>query len=246
MEITKIDSEELSSKALKILLDLLKKGKFDESGKLPPEEELAKMLGISRTVLRDTLTMLEHQGFITRRRGVGTLVNKHIINLVSRLDVEKEFLEEISDAGYSPSVGFVNVKTAPASEEASKHLMIEPGEELIVVEKLLLANDKPAIYCLDHFAKRIIGSPDFDEKELRRPIFDFLKSHCQIKIETDITKIFPIVADEQISKFLDLSVGSPLLHLNETGYDIKGKPVLWSKEYYSPNIFSFTVLRRKI
>src|SRR5487761_880817 len=43
--------------------------------RLPPEEELAEMLGVSRTSVRDALESLETRGLIRRRRSIGTTIN---------------------------------------------------------------------------------------------------------------------------------------------------------------------------
>ena len=64
----KLEYVRLSTKLQNHLLGLLKEGAFDATGKLPPEEELAAMLGVSRTLLRDVLNGLEREGYIIRRR----------------------------------------------------------------------------------------------------------------------------------------------------------------------------------
>lgn len=153
LEIPKIDNEELSSKARKVLLSMLREGTFDEAGKLPAEEVLAQKLGISRTVIRDVLASLEGEGFITRRRGIGTIVNKHVLKVNCRLDLEKEFLEEIADAGYHPSIAYVKPSITQANQVAAQRLLINEGDSLITAERLILADDKPAILCVDHIAQ---------------------------------------------------------------------------------------------
>ncbi len=183
---------------------------------------------------------------ITRRRGIGTIINKHVLNVTSRLDLEKEFLEEITDAGYVPSVGFIDIKIELATEAAVNHLKVNFGEELFVIEKLILADGKPAIYCLDYLAKRLVIDHDFDSEELRKPIFEFLERRCKVSVETDLTQLVPIIADNHLAEIFNISIGTPLIHLDEVGYDLKGNAVLWSKEYYCPGIINFTILRRKI
>lgn len=54
--------------------------------RLPPEETLAQQLGISRVKLRDILSVLQSNGYISRKRGIGTLINKHMLQEHARLD----------------------------------------------------------------------------------------------------------------------------------------------------------------
>lgn len=244
--IPRISNEQLSSKAHKVLLSMLREGAFDQIGKLPPEDILAQRLGISRTVVRDVLAALESEGFITRRRGIGTIINKHVLSVRSRLDLEKEFLEEVADSGYIPSVGFVTPLFAKANEEASRRLMIPEGDQLIVVERLILANGNPAIYCIDHIPLNLIVDTSYTLSDLEPPIFEFLERYCHRSVEMDLTQIAPFLTNQHLASVLEISEGTPILYLDELGYDINQKPVLWSKEFYAPGIFEFTVLRRKV
>ena len=58
------------------LLADMKDGAYANCDRLPRESILAEKLGISRTQLRDILASLEREGFITRRHGVGTIINR--------------------------------------------------------------------------------------------------------------------------------------------------------------------------
>ena len=63
---------------LQLLADM-KEGAYAHCERLPRESVLAEKLGISRTQLRDILASLEREGFITRRHGVGTIINRHVL-----------------------------------------------------------------------------------------------------------------------------------------------------------------------
>ena len=53
-------------------------------------------------------------------------------------------------------------------------------------------------------------------------------------------------ASPEAARQLQVPVGSPLLHMDETGYDFWGRPVLHSMEYYRDRALRHTVLRKKI
>ena len=75
------------------LLADMRSGIYANDERLPRESVLAETLGISRTQLRDILASLEREGFITRRHGVGTIINRHVLNAQGRMDIEVEFLD---------------------------------------------------------------------------------------------------------------------------------------------------------
>lgn len=246
LQIPKIDNEELSDKARKVMISMLRDGAFAKTGRLPSEELLAQKLGVSRTVVRDVLAALEGQGFITRRRGIGTIINNHVLQVASRLDLEKEFLEEIADVGYIPKIAYVKPSMNKADPMAAEHLGINEGDGLIVVERLILADQRPAILCFDHIPQQLVMDPTYQPRDLEPPIFQFLQQFCHCSVEMDLTKIEPCLADQNLAAVFEIPEGSPILHLDEVGYDIQQRPVLWSQEYYAPGILEFTVLRRKV
>ena len=94
-------------------------GRYKDADKLPPETELAAKLGISRTQLRDGLAILEQSGFITRRRRIGTVINRHVTEVSTRIDLEVEFLDMIAQAGYIPGTIHLEVKTITDNEKVA-------------------------------------------------------------------------------------------------------------------------------
>ena len=88
-----------SSAIRRLLLKEMKDGVFSRSKRLPRETVLAEQFGISRTHLRDILAQLEREGFITRRHGVGTVINHHVLRVQNRMDIETEFLDIIRQSG---------------------------------------------------------------------------------------------------------------------------------------------------
>ena len=70
------------------ILAEMRDGLFSKCERLPRETVLSEELGISRTQLRDVLAALEQEGFITRRLGVGTVINRHVLNVKSRMDMK--------------------------------------------------------------------------------------------------------------------------------------------------------------
>ena len=242
----KIDGELLSQKVKKILLKMMKDGAFNDTGKLPSEEKLARTLGVSRSVIRDVLILFETEGFITRRRGIGTVINEHVLNVASRLDLEKEFLELIAEGGYTPKIFYVHIFHEQAGEEACKKLQLEKGEEIFVVERLITADNIPAIHCVDHFSKNLIVDHNYDEEELKEPIFNFLSNRCNVEIFYNLTEVVPLCVEQGMAEIMSITPGEPILYFDEVGYDIEQKPVLWSKEHHRDGLLRYSFLRKKI
>jgi GntR family transcriptional regulator len=56
------------------LRQAITRGTFQRGTQLPTEAELCQLLGVSRTVVREALRILEEDGLVARRHGVGTFV----------------------------------------------------------------------------------------------------------------------------------------------------------------------------
>ena len=227
------------------LLQEMRSGAYANCSHLPRESELAKVMGISRTQLRDILAVLECEGFITRRHGVGTLINRHVLQLPVRIDMEQEFMDMIYAGGFTPSVAFVTSEESPATAEEAKKLNLPEGTKLMRVNKLCTANKNPAIYCEDMFDASLLAAPA-SEQNLRAPVFQLLQEKCRLNCFMDVAKLLPVVADEHMAEILKMAPGTPLLYIEEVDYDVDGNPILYSRQYFVSGYFDYNILRKRL
>ena len=140
--IRQLDNRQLSQKIKYALFENIKESIHgNELLKLPKEEVLAQQLGVSRNGLRDVLTVLEEEGYISRRRSKGTIVNPKIVNSTCRLDLETELTQMIAEEGYEP--GFETLQIKFVEEEDP---VLGPEEKrYLLVEKVFYADNDPRI-----------------------------------------------------------------------------------------------------
>lgn len=74
MPLQAIEPQRLYQRVAEQLAELIRDGEFDQGRKLPAERELAKMLGVSRPVVREAMVALEIAGLVEVRTGSGTHV----------------------------------------------------------------------------------------------------------------------------------------------------------------------------
>src|SRR5678810_1320716 len=89
-------------------------GTFRPGSQLPTEAELCEMLGVSRTVVREALRVLEDDGLVARRHGVGTFVRNHPI--LKNLNFHFGITEMIESAGLKPCLLY----TSPSPRDRQK------------------------------------------------------------------------------------------------------------------------------
>ena len=74
----------------------------------------------------------------------------------------------------------------------------------------------------------------------------FLQRFCGIYPYLDLTDVRPAVADAALAEIFQVPMGTPLLNMEEVDYDIDGRPVFCSSEYFVDGIFRHTVMRKKL
>lgn len=227
------------------LLTAMRVGEYAHCDRLPRESVLSEKLGISRTQLRDILASLDREGFITRRHGVGTIINRHVLGAQARMDIEVEFMDMIRQSGHAPGVAFVRAMEGAADEKTAIQLNLPMGTPVLRIARLCTADGRPAIYCEDTVERARVRR-EYTEAELRQSIFGFLQSVCGLSSYLDLTDLRPVVADRALADIFQVPQGTPLLSMDEVDYDIDGVPVFASREYFADGIFRHTVLRKKL
>lgn len=218
-------------------------GTYSPGSQLPTEAELGQMLGASRTVVREALRILEEDGLISRRHGVGTFVRKHAI--LQNLNVNYGITEMIQLAGLTPGTDHLAVHQTPADEEVASQLNVPPGSSTVTLERVRTADGKPVVYSLDTFAESILHGAAFDtHRLLSESVYKILESEFGHSIDYGVTRILPALAPAPIAEHLKLAPGSLLLYLVQIDYSPRDEPILYSQEYHLPDAFDFMIWRR--
>ncbi|HHX50545.1 MAG TPA: GntR family transcriptional regulator, partial [Clostridia bacterium] len=103
------NSDLLSLQVKEYLVKQIAEGKYESSGRLPPEDVMAEELGVSRLTLRSALASLEKEGVLLRRRGIGTLINRRVLGLKARIDYEVDFSLMLRNYGYEVEVRTLSI-----------------------------------------------------------------------------------------------------------------------------------------
>ena len=240
---SRLGGVEFSDRIVANLLDQLRNGRYAGTDHLPPVVVLAAEMGVSRTVIRDALSEMERAGYIERVRGIGTVVNRAVLNLRSRLDQKLEYYDLIRSFGSYPHADGIQVSTLRAGEEMAASLEIHPGDELICVKKRVLADTAPVIYSINYLPRALFGSRDITRLDLTASAFDILEQECHQQVSSNVAHLKASCGDETIRAAMRLAPGEAMLLLDEVCYNRLCKPVMRSLSYYT-NFFDFSILRK--
>ena len=215
---------------------------YANGGQLPSEHLLAAELGVSRGTLRQGLAILQHEGLITRKQGLGTFATPDVDGIPARIDFAYEFTDLITSAGYCAEVKTLEIGPACASDEAARRLNLDLGAPMLRVRKQYLANSQPAIYEDDLLPCSAIAD-EYACQELEAPIWNFIRDHCRRQIKYVLSELLPVQADAELAPLLGVPPGSSLLKFVEVFYDAKNEPVVLAHIYYGA-LLRFHALRK--
>lgn len=211
---------------------------------LPPEPELAAELGISRATLREALLSLEDEGLVRRTRGAGTFVADRP-RVANNLDANFGVTDAIRAAGMEPGTIDGSVHIEAASSDEAERLDLEPGDDVVVVDRVRTANGRPVVLSRDILASRLTGQdPDLLERLGRSSVYEVLERDLSVVIHHGLATFRPARADGHLAARLEVPRGTLLLYIRQVDFDVRGRPVVSSHEHHLADAFEFSVVRR--
>jgi GntR family transcriptional regulator, phosphonate transport system regulatory protein len=108
---------------------------------LAPEHELAQRFLVNRHTVRRAVDVLSDAGLLVRRHGLGTYVTEAPIDY--SIAGRTRFTENLEAAGRRPASRILSRQIGLAASGVADKLKLAPGERVICIETLRLADDRP-------------------------------------------------------------------------------------------------------
>ncbi len=209
----------LAYRTREAILESILERRFEDS-RLPPENELAELLGVSRTTVRSALQSLEQHGVLTRSPRRGTQVHERLspsMVILQRLIGFKRLLEE---SGYAVEVVTTSRVTSDAPAEVYEGMGEARGTRVYEIDRLFVASGRPALLAVNYIrADLFVNKPS--QAELAQSPFD-MRNLTGGPVDHAVVELVPRKATAAVVKRLGLKPSEPYLllkelHLSETG-----------------------------
>ncbi|AQX12096.1 GntR family transcriptional regulator [Elizabethkingia meningoseptica] len=226
-----VQVEELFRKLIK--MEAYKKGAL-----LPKEVDLANLWGVSRNTIRQATNKLEHEGLITRKKGVGTRVAEKK-SLVTGLDHWYSFTREMQEKGISVVNQSLKTEYAQPNEMICNFFNCTADKRVFKLSKLKGEDSgDPIVYFESYFHPRIDIK---QEDDFNTPLYSMLQENYGVVVHRSRENISACQAGTVIGKKLKVASAFPLLKRERFVYDINGKPVEYNVGYYRSDKFTYTI-----
>ncbi len=203
-------------------------GVYREGDMLPSENALCKLYGVTRPTVRQALGALVRDGFIRKHQGKGSIVYK----LPKGIGI-------LSIAGTTSALGQKNLRSEilqkPEVKPWPEPFMFALGEAeqmagCIHMERIRYFSGKPIFYDVNYLPN--INLPRFTVRSFEnKSLFDILRREYGIEIIGGEQKLRAILADAQLSAYLRMNSGEPVLHLERRFDTNKPEMKIYSSIY---------------
>ena len=221
------------------LMVMLNRGDLSSQDRIPPEEELREIFGVSRTTVRRALDHLWRKGLLVRKQGKGTYWTESARNI--RKEKLSGINREIFNITQSTTVKVLSKRTETGSPEVTSILGLPPESRVVVFERLRFINGEPMSFTINYLTPEY-GNP-IEKKHLEKSTMLETLEHTlktelgTIEHEVEITR-----ANSLISGRLGLPALDPVLTIRTSVFDTLAKPVEVVWTYFVESKYKFKVI----
>lgn len=221
-----------------IILKYIHEGKLNPGDAIPTEMELAQIFDISRTTIRQAITELVMEGYLTRIKSKGTFVQKPLVRQEYIKSVRASH-EHIRQQNMVPRTKILELHEIAANDEIAGELKIAPGTSVIKMMRLRFANEEPILYTenyLSMYAKDILNV-DMEKYGL----FEFLDRRDETRITKSVRTLSAVAANKEDARLLDMQVGEPIQLSKSISYNQDNTPIEYAIVRFRGDRNIFTV-----
>ena len=198
---------------------------------LPPERDLAEMLGVSRITVRKAIDELVDDGLLIRKQGSGTFVSNRVEKNFAKLT---SFSEDMRARGREPRSVWMNRAAGTVTPEESLTLRSSPGTPVFRFHRIRYADDAPMAIEYATVIASCLTSLD----EVESSLYEALERTGNRPVRA-LQRLRAVLLTAEQAKLLKAREGEAGLLVARVGYLKDGRAVEYSQSYYRGEIYDF-------
>jgi GntR family transcriptional regulator len=202
-----------------LLRNRIERGEWRAGQKIPSENELNRLYGVSRMTARQVLAQLVNENLLFRVQGKGTFVAHPKIS--TRSPAYKGIREQLEGMGYAVATKVLTDALVLAEDPVAKALRIPVGERVHEIRRLrLLADDEPISLHTSYVPERL--APTLDGL-VDRQLCVILEDDYGLRMSKVTESLESTLPNAQEAKILQIRRSTPLLLLTHEITDQDGR-----------------------
>lgn len=207
-------------------------------GRLPSEKELIDRTGLSRVTVRAAVGMLERQGLLVRRQGLGTFVAEPVAQELG--SGVRTITEVLSDSGVAPQVDVLSHENIVAPQSISEILGLP---EVLCVRRRFRVGEEPLAIVTAYLPTGLgqaVG-PLLSGAPADETTYTMWERRLGVHIARATYEIHAAGASQETADALGLAAGAPVLVVDRISYDDDDKPLEVVVFHHRPDRYRFSV-----
>jgi GntR family transcriptional regulator len=239
--VVSVGGASLAARTRETILHSILENRFEDS-RLPPENELAGMLGVSRTTVRSALQSLEQHGVLTRSPRRGTQVHGRLSPSMVALQRLIGFARLLEEQGYTVETVTTSRITTDAPKEVYAGLGLPQGSEVFEIDRLFVASGRPAVWAINYIPAGLFEErPQADD--LAQSPFDMGDLLSGGPVDHALVELVPSKASKGTVGQLGLKPAAAYLKLKETHFSNSGAVLGFSLIHVNDQFVRFRLHR---
>ncbi|MGL5652389.1 MAG: GntR family transcriptional regulator [Paraclostridium sp.] len=178
---------------------------------IPSEKQLSEEFKVTRMTVRSALNNLVKDGYITRQRGVGSIVLAN--KVYDNISAVSGFTKEMENKGYKVSNILEELNVIEADEELMNKLNLTEKENVWEIKRIRLANDKKISYMETYMPVKLF--PNLKKSHCEGSLYNYVEEICGYKIAISEREVSSVLANDELANLLDLTKPEALLYISQ-------------------------------
>ncbi|MFB4167685.1 GntR family transcriptional regulator [Virgibacillus sp. JSM 102003] len=220
-----------------VLVKRIQDGVWGAQSLIPTERELMKEFDVSRTTIRQAISVLVQIGLLEKTQGRGTLVKPQ--KLVGSLGRLKGFAEEVVEKGHIPQSKLLRTEFSDLLFTEKSMLNVKEDESILLIERIRFADDMPIAFertCWPYNIGSILMQYDLNAARY----YEILENH-NIYLHKASEKIYAINATQDEADLLGIRPGEAMLEMNRLSFGMNNHPIEYTKTKYRSDQYHYDI-----
>lgn len=225
-----------------VIAKRIKDGVWKANMAIPTEVELIEEFQVSRTTIRQAISLLVQEGVLEKRQGKGTFVKSH--ELIEQLGHLTGFAEESIKRGFKPGSRLIKweIKENLMYEKSLLNRLKEE-EKILVIERVRFMDHIPVAVERTYWPEEI-GNIHLKEDLNTVNYYEVLEKN-EILLKKAKQQISAVNASVYDAELLGIEPGTALLEMTRVSYGIDGKPIEYAKTRYRTDYYKYNITLKR-
>ena len=211
----------LHAQIQQLLLDLIDRGELKPGEQLPAERELATLFGVSLAPVRQAILGVVADGFLTRRRGLGTFVRERALD--EKISILHSMTESMREQHVEVETRVLRQEIVPTSARVAGSLQLS-DPTVLLLERLAVVEHEPVALMRAYLS--LSQFPGLDKADfVNRSLYETLQATFGVSVvrAESVIEVERCASKDAVK--LGVMTGEPLLRVEGTAFAEQDRPV---------------------